>query len=71
MTNTKVREIKMVKELVHDKINEIFLQLQNENNITDGGIYPDDALVLEGIEEALAELVEHVIEYQKKGIIKK
>lgn len=58
----------MLKELIHDKIDEIFLQLQDANNIADGGIYPLDALRLEEIEEELAELVERVINYQKGGI---
>lgn len=57
-----------VEELVHDKIDEIFLELQDIHNITDGGIDPLDGLKLEEIEEALAELIERVINYQKGGI---
>ena len=58
----------MLKQLIHDKVDEIFLELQNANNITDGGIYPLDALQLEQIEESLAELIERVINYQKGGM---
>ena len=58
----------MLKELIHDKIDEIFLQLQNANNINDGGIYPLDAIRLDEIEEELAELIERVINYQKGGM---
>lgn len=58
----------MLKELIHNKIEEIFLELQDANNINDGGIYPLDALHLEQIEEELAELVERVINYQKGGM---
>ncbi len=58
----------MLKQLIHDKIDEIFLELQDANNINDGGIYPLDALRLEEIEEELAELITRVINYQKGGI---
>lgn len=57
----------MLKELVHDKINEIFLEYQNANHIIDGGIEPFDALQLEQIEETLCEFVERVGQYQPKG----
>lgn len=58
----------MLKELIHDKINEIFLELQEVNNITDGGIHPLDAVHLDLIEEELAEFITKVIIYQKGGI---
>ena len=58
----------MLRQLIRDKIDEIFLEVQDANNINDGGIYPLDALQLEQIEEELAELVERVIKYQKGGI---
>lgn len=57
----------MIKQLVHDKIDEIFLEMQNAEGITDGGIDPFDALQLEQIEESLAKLIEKVIDYQPKG----
>ena len=55
----------MLKELIHNKINEIFLELQNINGVTDGGIYPMDALHLDQLEEQLANLIERVVSYQK------
>ena len=57
----------MLKQLIHDKIDEIFLQLQDANNIIDGGINPLDGLRLEEIEDELAELIERVCAYQPKG----
>lgn len=56
----------MLKHLIHEKINEIFLEYQQANNIIDGGIDPFDAERLEQIEKALAELIERVSKYQKK-----
>lgn len=57
----------MLKELVHDKIDEIFLTYQQANNIISGDIEPFDALQLEQIEESLCELIERVGKYQPKG----
>ena len=59
---------KMLKELIRDKINEIFLEVQNSKGVTDGGIDPSDALQLNQIEELLAELIEKVTNYQPKAI---
>ena len=56
----------MLKDLIHEKINEIFLEYQQANNIIDGGIDPFDAERLEQIEIALAELIVRVSKYQKK-----
>lgn len=56
----------MLKKLIHEKINEVFLEYQQANNITDGGIDPFDAERLEQIEIALAELIVRVSKYQKK-----
>ncbi len=57
----------MLKQLIHDKINEVFLEYQNANNIISGDIEPLDALQLEQIEESLCELIERVCRYQPKG----
>lgn len=54
-------------ELIGEKVNEIFLAYQEANDITNGDIHPYDALRLDYIQEELAELVEHVGEYQKRG----
>jgi hypothetical protein len=58
----------MIKQLVRDKIDEIFLELQEANGIIDGGISPLDAVELEQIEETLAELIEKITDYQPKEI---
>ena len=55
----------MLKHLIHEKINEVFLEYQKANNITSGDIQPFDAARLEHIEEALEELIVRVCEYQK------
>lgn len=56
----------MLKQLIHTKINEVFLEYQKVNNITSGDIHPFDAARLEHIEEALEELIVRVCEYQKE-----
>lgn len=58
----------MLKDLVSEKINEVFLEYQKANNITSGDIHPEDAVELENFEEALAEFVERVCSYQPKEI---
>ena len=55
----------MLKQLIHEKINEVLLEYQKANNITSGDIQPFDAMRLEQIEEALEELIVRVYEYQK------
>ena len=56
----------MLKELIHKKINEVFLAYQKANNIVSGDIDPWDAQRLERIEVALEELIERVSEYQQR-----
>lgn len=58
----------MLKELIHNKINEIFLECQEKEGVTDGGIDPFDAIELEQIELSLCVLIKRVINYQKGGI---
>ena len=50
----------MLRELVHDKINEVFLEYQKANNIISGDITPEDALILENFEEAFADHIERI-----------
>lgn len=50
----------MLKHLIHEKINEVFLEYQKANNITSGDISSFDAARLEHIEEALEELIVRV-----------
>jgi hypothetical protein len=58
----------MLRELIHDKINEIFAEYQEANNIISGDIDPFDALQLDLIERGLKELVERVCATQPKEI---
>ena len=58
----------MLKQLIHDKINEVFLEYQNANNIISGDIHPEDVVELDNFEEALAEFIERVCAYQPKEI---
>lgn len=58
----------MLRELIRVKINEIFAEYQEANNIVSGDIDPYDALQLELIERGLEELVERVCAYQPKEI---
>jgi hypothetical protein len=58
----------MLKQLIHDKINEIFAEYQEANNIIGGDIDIFDTLQLEQIEADLEALVIRVGCYQKRGI---
>jgi hypothetical protein len=54
-------------ELISEKVDEIFLEYQNANDIQNGDIHPYDALRLDYIMEELADHIEKVGEYQKGG----
>ena len=56
----------MLKELISTKINEIFAEYQEANNIISGDIHPLDALHLDRIEDELKELIAKVCAYQPK-----
>lgn len=56
----------MLKELIHAKINEVFAEYQEANNIIDGDIKPWDSIILDNIENNLATLIERVCAYQPK-----
>ena len=58
----------MLKELVHDKINEIFVEYQKANHITSGDIEPFDAGYLDRLEEELTNHIERVCAKQPKEI---
>jgi hypothetical protein len=58
----------MLKKLVHDKINEVFLEYQNANHITSGDIEPFDAEYLDRLEEELTHHIERVCAKQPKEI---
>ena len=56
-----------IRELVHDKINEVFLEYQKVNNIISGDITLEDALILENFEEAFTDHIERICSYQPKA----
>lgn len=56
----------MLKELIHTKIDEIFLEYQNANNIISGDIDPQDAFHLDRIEDELMALIYKVCAYQQR-----
>lgn len=58
----KVREAVFCK--VADKVNDIFLEIQEANGITDGYIDPMDDIRLEEAQDTLSEAIFKVIETQ-------
>lgn len=54
-----------ILQLLENKVDEIFLEMQNELNIQDGNIFPLDALELDNCMENLANKIEHVLNTQK------
>ena len=54
-----------ILQLLDDKVNEIFFEMQEELNIQDGGIFPLDALELDNCKEQLANIIEHVLNTQQ------
>ena len=63
---TDVIEVEFsLKDLIEEKVDEIFLAYQNANDITNGDIEPMDALKLDHIEEMLKAHIEYVCAKQK------
>ena len=58
----------MLKELISAKINEIFLEYQEANNIPNGDIDPWEAAQLDRIEESLEQLIRRVCPIPKKEL---
>lgn len=58
----------MLKELVHDKINEVFLEYQKANNIISGDIEPFDAILLDELEDQLCVVIKKICDKQPKAI---
>lgn len=56
----------MLKELIHDKINEVFLEYQKANHIISGDIDPFDAEYLDQLEEQLEQHIERICAKQPK-----
>ena len=59
----------MLKELIYTKIDEIFLEYQNANNIISGDIEPLDGARLEILEGQLEHLIKHICAKQPKKIV--
>lgn len=58
----------MLKELIHDKINEVFLEYQKAYDITNGDIEPFDAEYLDQLEEQLSDHIERICKKQSDKI---
>ena len=58
----------MLKNIVHNKVNEIFVEYQNASYIASGDIEPFDAECLDRLEEELANHIEKVFVKQSKNI---
>lgn len=58
----------MLKELIHDKINEVFLEYQEANNIISGDIEPFDAVLLDELECQLEIVIKRICAKQPKKI---
>ena len=56
----------MLKELIHNKINEVFAEYQEANHIISGDIEPLDAMSLEHFENQLAQLIEKICAKQPR-----
>lgn len=57
----------MLKELIHDKINEVFLEYQKANNIISGNIDPWNAKQLDLAENTLIEIIQRICDDQPRG----
>lgn len=53
-----------VKELLDDKINDVFLAMQEKLNIADGNIDPWAANQLDELEDRIADLIASVLDYE-------
>ena len=60
---------KKIYELLDEKINEIFLVMQNDFSITSCDIAPLDALYLEELQEKLADHIEYVLNFQRNDFM--
>lgn len=58
----------MLKELIHEKINEVFAEYQEANNIISGDISIEDQLALDTLEQHLVDLIERVCAKQPKEL---
>lgn len=58
----------MLKQLIHDKINEIFEEYREENNTNGVFLEPFDAQYLDELEQKLEQVITHICSYQPKEI---
>ena len=58
----------MIRRLIDEKVDEIFLAYQNAHNITNGDINPLHAFDLEVAKDTLAEAIQVVCNAQKRAI---
>jgi len=63
--NKRRTSIQEIYKLVEEKIDEIFLTLQNKEGITSGDITPGQAFELDDLQEKLAKLIDEVIQLEK------
>lgn len=54
-----------VRELLEEKVNDIFLEMQNELNITSGDISPSMAFDLDEEMDNLANIITQILKEQK------
>ena len=59
----------MLKELIHEKINEVFAEYQKANNIISGDISVADQLELDALETHLEAVIDRVCEKQQKVML--
>lgn len=56
----------MLKQLIHDKINEVFLEYQKAHNIISGDIDIADSLALDALEDHLEHLIKEICAKQPR-----
>ena len=54
-----------IKDLLDEKVNEVFIECQSEMSITSGDIAPEMALRLDEELENVAEMITDIVEMQK------
>lgn len=57
--------INRLSQLIEEKVDEIFLEMQNSLNIDNGDIFPLDAIALDECKENMAVIIERVLNIQK------
>ena len=56
-----------LSQLMDEKMDEIFAEMQNSLHIEHGDIFPLDAIALDECKENMVEIMERVLDYQKRG----